>query len=107
MKRSLIVLTMTIISFLFLTATSYSFKMPFTGSKFQTLKPVDKAVSIPLNKISDGKAHYFKVKSDSGLGIGLHQAAQLAQEMNYRLHLDERTDRVLFELRSNEALVDA
>jgi signal transduction histidine kinase len=42
------------------------------------------------------------VKSDSGLGIGLHQAAQLAQEMNYRLHLAERTDRVLFELRSNE-----
>lgn len=42
------------------------------------------------------------VKSDSGLGIGLHQAAQLAQKMNYRLHLAERTDRVLFELRSNE-----
>jgi signal transduction histidine kinase len=44
------------------------------------------------------------VSSDSGLGIGLHQAAQLAKELNYRLELDESTDLVSFALRSNETV---
>ena len=69
MKRFLIILTLITISPLFFTATGYSFKFPFSGSKFKTLKPANKVVSIPLSKISDGKAHYFKVKSDNGLDV--------------------------------------
>lgn len=36
------------------------------GDKFKTLSPIDGNVMIPVNTVSDGKAHYFKVKSDDG-----------------------------------------
>lgn len=36
------------------------------GDKFKTLSPKDGNVMIPVNTVSDGKAHYFKVKSDGG-----------------------------------------
>ncbi|WP_291346829.1 DUF2318 domain-containing protein [Desulfobacula sp.] len=36
------------------------------GSKFKTLKPKDGNVYIPINEVNDGKAHYFKTKSDDG-----------------------------------------
>jgi K+-sensing histidine kinase KdpD len=41
------------------------------------------------------------VESASGHGIGLYQAARLAQGMGYQLRLVEGEDRVVFELRSD------
>jgi uncharacterized membrane protein len=38
----------------------------FFGGKFTTLKPKDGKVSIPVNKIDDGNAHYYKTKADDG-----------------------------------------
>ena len=43
------------------------------------------------------------MESASGLGIGLYQAARLAQDMGYQLALAERTDLVVFELRADAA----
>ncbi|WP_299981495.1 DUF2318 domain-containing protein [Desulfobacula sp.] len=39
----------------------------FFGGKFKTMKPKDGNVYIPINKVNDGKAHYFKTKSDDGI----------------------------------------
>jgi uncharacterized membrane protein len=36
------------------------------GGKFKTMKPEDGNVIIPINKVNDGKAHYFKTKSNDG-----------------------------------------
>ncbi|MCK4767240.1 MAG: DUF2318 domain-containing protein, partial [Desulfobacula sp.] len=36
------------------------------GTKFKTLKPKNGNVYIPINKVNDGKAHYFKTKADNG-----------------------------------------
>ena len=41
----------------------------FFGGKFKTLKPKDGYVMIPVKKINDGKAHYFKVKADDGIMV--------------------------------------
>ncbi|MBU8909833.1 MAG: DUF2318 domain-containing protein [Desulfobacterales bacterium] len=38
----------------------------FFGSKFKTMTPKDGNVVIPINKVNDGKAHYFKTKADNG-----------------------------------------
>jgi signal transduction histidine kinase len=64
-----------------------------------TLQVSDDGEAIPdevRRKLFDGA-----MDSDSGLGVGLYQAAQFAQEMGYQLTLAGRTDLVLFELRSN------
>lgn len=37
------------------------------GSKFKSLKPANGNLYIPVKDISDGKAHYFRVKSDKGI----------------------------------------
>ena len=37
------------------------------GNKFKSLKPANGNLSIPVKDIDDGKAHYFKVKSDKGI----------------------------------------
>lgn len=36
------------------------------GNKFQTLTPKNGNVMIPVKSVSDGKAHYFRVKADDG-----------------------------------------
>ncbi len=41
----------------------------FLGGKFKKLKPKDGAVSIPINKVDDGQAHYFKVIADDGAKV--------------------------------------
>lgn len=41
----------------------------FFGSKFQKLTPRDANLYIPVKDISDGKAHYYKVKSDKGVMV--------------------------------------
>ncbi len=41
----------------------------FFGGKFKTLKPQDGHVTIPIKKVNDGKAHYFKVKADDGIMV--------------------------------------
>ncbi len=38
----------------------------FFGGKFKTVKPKDGNVIIPIKKVNDGKAHYFKTKSNNG-----------------------------------------
>ncbi len=41
----------------------------FFGSKFKTLKAEDGKVYIPVNKVNDGKAHYFKAKAADGTEV--------------------------------------
>jgi len=41
----------------------------FFGGKFTTLTPKDGNVMIPVKSVSDGKAHYFKVKADDGIMV--------------------------------------
>lgn len=41
----------------------------FFGSKIEQLTPENGNVRIKINDIDDGKAHYFKVKSDSGIMV--------------------------------------
>ena len=48
-----------------------AFKIPFFGddSKFTVLTPQNGAVQIPLQDISDGEAHYFKVTAADGVAV--------------------------------------
>jgi len=39
------------------------------GSAGNVLKPVNGVITIPTKTISDGKAHYFEVKSDNGIDV--------------------------------------
>ena len=39
------------------------------GNKFKSLKPDNGNLYIPVKDIEDGKAHYFKVKSKSGIMV--------------------------------------
>ncbi len=39
------------------------------GGKFKKLKPKDGKLYIPINKVSDGQAHYFKAKADDGIMV--------------------------------------
>jgi len=41
----------------------------FFGGKFTTLTPKDGNVMIPVKTVSDGKAHYFKVKAEDGIMV--------------------------------------
>ncbi len=51
-------------SMVFLAASS---SQAFFGGKFTTLKPKDGKLYIPVKKISDGKAHYYKAKAADGI----------------------------------------
>ena len=39
------------------------------GGKFKKLTPENEQISIPLDKISDGQAHYFTTQSEKGVGV--------------------------------------
>lgn len=39
------------------------------GGKFTTLAPKDGIVMIPVKTVSDGKAHYFKVRAEDGIMV--------------------------------------
>ncbi|WP_457552510.1 Fe-S-containing protein [Desulfobacula sp.] len=41
----------------------------FLGGKFKTMKPKQGNLYISMEKVSDGKAHYFKVKADDGTRV--------------------------------------
>lgn len=41
----------------------------FGTGKFEKVKPKNGVVSLPLKQISDGKAHYYSVKSDKGIMV--------------------------------------
>ncbi|EMS78544.1 DUF2318 domain-containing protein [Desulfotignum phosphitoxidans] len=41
----------------------------FGTGKFEKVKPENGVVSLPLKEISDGKAHYYRVKSDKGIMV--------------------------------------
>jgi uncharacterized membrane protein len=41
----------------------------FFGGKFKTLEPSEGQLSIPVNSVSDGKAHYFTVKAGDGIHV--------------------------------------
>lgn len=43
----------------------------FWGSKAKSLPPQNGAVKIPIAGITDGKAHYFKVKANDGIMVSL------------------------------------
>jgi len=49
--------------------TAASSAHAFFGGKFKTLKPENGVVSIPVKKVNDGKAHYFKVTAQDGIEV--------------------------------------
>ena len=62
------------ISFFLLTITigvpaSHAFQLPFTGENVKSLAPEQGVLKIPTKDISDGKAHYFKVKADDDIMV--------------------------------------
>jgi uncharacterized membrane protein len=54
------------VTILVILVLSGSNAIAFLGGKFKSLKPEEGNLYIPINKVSDGKAHYFKAKSDDG-----------------------------------------
>jgi uncharacterized membrane protein len=46
-----------------------SFALKFSGSKEGMLFPAKGVITIPTKDVSDGKAHYFNVKSDNGTNV--------------------------------------
>ena len=56
------------LSLVFAATAAIAFSIPGMG-KFEKVKPVNGAVTIPVSTVSDGKAHYFKL-SDGGKEIG-------------------------------------
>lgn len=65
MKRiSIILLTILMGLFITLPAAHTWFK-----DKFKTIAPEKGLLSIPVKKISDGKAHYFQTRSESGVMV--------------------------------------
>jgi uncharacterized membrane protein len=65
----------------------------FAFWEIKTLVPVKGHVSIPVNSVNDGKAHYFKVKADDGVDMeffavksqdGIIRAAVNACDVCYR-----------------------
>lgn len=49
------------LSLLVAVTVAFGFNLPGM-SKFEKLKPVSGAVTVPVAKVSDGKAHYFRVE---------------------------------------------
>lgn len=39
------------------------------GGKFKTLKPRQGKLYIPVKKVNDGKAHYFKTRAEDGIDV--------------------------------------
>jgi len=52
------------LSLLVAVSVAFGFNIPGFG-KFEKLKPVNGAVTVPIAKVSDGKAHYYRV-TDGG-----------------------------------------
>ncbi len=67
MKKTSIILSTICLALLLFISNTYSFSL--LGSKFKTLEPDNGALSIPVDDISDGKAHYFKAKAESDIMV--------------------------------------
>lgn len=46
-----------------------SISQAFLGGKFKTLKPEQGKLVIPVKKVDDGQAHYYRAKSDNGIMV--------------------------------------
>ena len=69
MKIRAFILLLTLVSFA-AASTALAFKMPFfKGDKPQKISPKNGFLQIPLKDISDGKAHFYKVKADDGIMV--------------------------------------
>ena len=65
MKKRISILIMAVIVIFLTVPTAYS----FFGVKFEKLTPENRMIKIPVNKIDDGKAHYFMAKADDGIMV--------------------------------------
>jgi len=65
MKKTISIIITILITFLLMTPSAFS----FWGNKPKTLTPQNSVISIPTKEISDGKAHYFKVKAKDGIDV--------------------------------------
>lgn len=65
MKKLLIVTTILLTAALIVPQASTA----FFGGKFETLKPQNGELRIPLKDIDNGEAHYFKVKASDGIMV--------------------------------------
>jgi uncharacterized membrane protein len=69
MKR-LSVLTMTVITLLFVGATAVlALNLNFWGNSVRAIAPVKGRIEIPVAEVDDGKAHHFKVQADDGVEV--------------------------------------
>ncbi len=67
MKKKITITLAMIIMSIFLIPVAFSFSL--SGSKFKDLTPKDGTLKIPTKDVSDGTAHYFKVKADDGMSV--------------------------------------
>lgn len=69
MKKSVCLTMLILIAALIMSQNALAFDFPLMGGKFTELTPKNDAVEIPVEDISDGKAHYFKVKASDGVMV--------------------------------------
>ena len=67
MKKRITIMIITFITFISFAAVSFAISL--TGLKAKTLTPEKGTLTIPTKDINDGKAHFFKVKSDNGTQV--------------------------------------
>ncbi len=52
-----------------LAATSQASAFSFGNDKFKSITPKEGSLTIPVSDISDGMAHYYKIKADDGIVV--------------------------------------
>ncbi len=68
MKKITTIMIAMILMSIFLIPVAFSFSL--SGSKFKDLTPHDGTLKIPTKDVSDGTAHYFRVKADDVIVYG-------------------------------------
>lgn len=69
MKRNIVVLLIMLVSVGLAISSASAFKVPFVGGNAKQISPQDGMLQVPIKDISDGKAHFFKVKADDGVMV--------------------------------------
>ncbi len=70
MKNKIIVSVLFFAMVYFAASQTFAFKFPgFGGDSVTAITPSNGLVQIPVKDISDGKAHFFKVKADDGVVV--------------------------------------
>ncbi len=70
MNKKIIITICCIVGLVLAVSSASAFKFPFlSGSKDKGLTPKNGEVQIPLKDISDGKAHFYTVKSKDGVNV--------------------------------------